>query len=271
VTEAPDGARSRLALVFAHPDDDAFTIGGTIALHAGDADVMAVLATSGEAGQIAKGSVATRRTLGTVREAEARAAYEVLGAGDARIEFLRHPDGRLARRDREALVRAVTELLTGFRPDVVITFGPEGVTKHADHVTMHHVGTEAFHRARVWDSGGAFRRLLYVAIPWSRIRRFQAIQQAAGREPMDPHAPFVPRGVDDDTIAVHVVTLPVADRVVAAIRAHRTQSGEILDVPESDLPEVFGQEHFVQAWPERPAGSPVLSDVLEGLEAGPGG
>jgi len=169
--------------------------------------------------------------------------------------------------EREVLVRRVTELLSEFRPDVVITFGPEGVTKHTDHVTMHHVATEAFHRARVWDRGGAFRRLLYVSIPWSRIRRFQAMQEAAGREPIDPDASFVPRGVADETIALHVLTLPVVDRVVAAIRAHRTQAGEILDVPEEDLPAVFGHEHFIRAWPEGAPGSPVLSDVFESLPA----
>ena len=61
----------------------------------------------------------------------------------------------------------------------MVSFGPEGVTKHEDHVAIHQVGTEAFHRGRERSAAG-FRRLLYAAIPWSRIRRFQEMQVEAG-------------------------------------------------------------------------------------------
>ena len=263
-------SRRRLAMVFAHPDDDTFSSGGTVALHADDADVLSILATSGEAGKIAPGSGASRRTLGAVREAEGRAAYEALGKRDARLEFLRQPDGGVTRIDREALVRRVTALLEEFAPEVVVTFGPEGVTKHNDHITMGDVGTESFHRARQWSKEPlAFRRLLYVAIPWSRIREWQRMQVEAGQEPMDPDAPFTPRGVDDDAIAVRVDASPVVERVIAALRAHRTQAAEIDDMPEEQLPDIFGIEHYVQAWPPHERGATVLTDVFEGL--GPAG
>jgi LmbE family N-acetylglucosaminyl deacetylase len=257
----------RLAMVFAHPDDDTFGVGGTVALRAGRLDVLSILATSGEAGEIAPGSVAARENLGEVREGEARDAYEALGAPDARIEFLRERDGRLKRASHAALVARVTELLAAFAPEVVVTFGPDGVTKHDDHITIGHVGTEAFHRAREGSGDpGAFRRLLYTAIPWSRIREWQRMQVEAGQEPMDPDAPFTPRGVDDETIAIEVDTRTVVDRVVAAIRAHRTQADDVDRMPDERLPDIFGTQHFVMAWPERPAGAPVLGDVFEGLD-----
>jgi LmbE family N-acetylglucosaminyl deacetylase len=260
--------RRRLAMVFAHPDDDTFGVGGTVALHADHLDVMSILATSGEAGEIAPGGGATTENLGEVREGEARAAYAALGAPDARIEFLRERDGGVQLAPREALVARVVELLGEFVPEVVVTFGPEGVTKHDDHITMGLVGTEAFHRAR--ESSGdpaAFRRLLYVALPWSRIREWQRMQVEAGQEPMDPDAPFTPRGVDDDSIGVQVDTSSVVDRVVAAIRAHRTQASEVEEMPEDQLPDIFGTEHYVVAWPERAPGAHVLADVFEGLDA----
>jgi LmbE family N-acetylglucosaminyl deacetylase len=260
------GGRRRLAAVFAHPDDDTFGVGGTVALHADHADVATILATSGEAGEIARGSGATRDNLGEVREGEARAAYAALGKPDVRIEFLRYPDGGVAGVDREELTRRVTDLLAEIGPEVVVTFGPEGVTKHEDHVIVGCVGTEAFHRARERNGRpDAFRRLLYVGIPWSRIREWQRMQEAAGQEPMDPDAPFMPTGVDDDDIAVHVDTSPVAERVIAALRAHRTQATEIDEIPQDSLPEVVAHEHFVQAWPDREPGR-VLSDVFEGLD-----
>lgn len=260
--------KRRLAMVFAHPDDDTFGVAGTVALHGDEVEVMSILATSGEAGEIAPGSNATRDTLGPVREAEARAAYAAVGQPGARIEFLREPDGGLAGVDRESLVARVTDLLVDFAPEVVATFGAEGVTKHDDHVTMHHVGTEAFHRARRRSSDpAAFGRLLYVGIPWSRIREWQRLQVEAGQEPMDPDAPFMPRGVDDDTIGVVVDASRVVDRTIDAIRAHRTQAMEVDEIPQDDLPEIFGREYYVLAWPEREPGAAVLSDVFEGLEA----
>jgi LmbE family N-acetylglucosaminyl deacetylase len=253
--------------VFAHPDDDTFAIAATVALHAPDLDVLSVLATSGEAGEIAEGSGATKRNLGRVREGEARDAYAALGAPDARIVFLRRKDGGLARARRKVLAQRVTDLLTEFAPEVVVTFGPDGVTKHEDHVTIGAIGTEAFHRAR--ERSGipwAFRRLLYTAIPWSTIRAWQRMQEEAGEEPMDPEAPFVPRGVDDNTIAVEVDSRPVIATVLAGLRAHRTQADAMDAMPEDRLPDIFAREHFVQAWPEREPGASMLSDVFDGLD-----
>src|SRR5437867_11816928 len=126
----------RLAAVFAHPDDDTFGVGGSLAMHRDELDLMVVLATSGDAGLIADPSLATRENLGEVREGESRASYEALGVKPS-LHFLRYPDGALAKVDREQLVGQITELLVPFRPEMVVTFGPEGVPKHEDHVTIH--------------------------------------------------------------------------------------------------------------------------------------
>jgi LmbE family N-acetylglucosaminyl deacetylase len=258
----------RLAAVFAHPDDDAFGVFGTIALHLGDGiEVMTVLATRGEAGPIADPALASRENLGEVREREAHAAYAKLGIPQVRLHFLGYPDGGVAGAPREELVGRVTELLLDFRPDVVASFGPEGVTKHEDHVTMSAVATEAFHRAREAAGGEGLCRLLYSSVPQGRIELFQEMQRRAGLEPIDPEAPFQPRGVPDDTIAVWVDCAGVWRRKYDALREHRTQQEELEGFPEPALPLIFGEEHFVQAWPDREPGSPRLTDVFEGLPA----
>jgi len=260
----------RVALVFAHPDDDTFGLGGTLALHREDGlEVMTVLATSGEAGPIADPALASRENLGQVREGEARESYRVLGYPDVRLELLRYPDGGLAQVPRDELVERVAALLEEFRPDVVVGFGPEGVTKHEDHVTMHHVATEAFHRARDRAGLGGFHRLLQVAIARSRIERFRQMQREAGMEPLNPDDPFMPRGVPSEAIGVEVDCSTVWRTVYEALRAHRTQAEEIEGFPEPALPEVFGREQFAVAWPEGQPGDPVLADVLEGLPAEP--
>src|SRR6185503_13002930 len=101
----------RVACVFAHPDDDTFGVGGSLALHADDElELTVILATSGEAGRIADASLATRETLASVREAEDLASWRALGL-EPDVRFLRHLDGGLRGMPRERLVTEVRDLL----------------------------------------------------------------------------------------------------------------------------------------------------------------
>jgi LmbE family N-acetylglucosaminyl deacetylase len=254
----------RLAAVFAHPDDDTYGVGGTVGLHA-DAgiEVTAILATSGGAGRILDPSLATPQNLGLVREGEDRAAWGELGVTPA-MHFLRHPDGGLRGVPRDELVGRIAELLASARPEVVVTFGPDGVTGHEDHIAVGEAATAGFHQAREWSPEDGLARLFYVAIPQSRLDRLNALLRERGIEPLDPTQPFVPRGVPDESIAVMVDCSPVYQRKLEALRQHRTQ-GELEDVPYELWPDVLDGEAFVLAWPERATGEPVLSDVFEGL------
>jgi LmbE family N-acetylglucosaminyl deacetylase len=126
----------RILGVFAHPDDESFCAGGTFAKYAATgAEVMVVSATRGEAGQIRMPSVATRRTLGAVREQELHLACQRLGIQHA-ARCLDHMDGTLKDFDQEVLTRKITEIIRTFRPDVVITFGPDGGYGHPDHIAI---------------------------------------------------------------------------------------------------------------------------------------
>ena len=83
-------SRTLLAL-FAHPDDEAFGTGGTIARYASDGTcVTLVCTTRGEVGEIAEGTGATPETLGEVREGELRCAAETMGISE--LIFLGYRD-----------------------------------------------------------------------------------------------------------------------------------------------------------------------------------
>jgi LmbE family N-acetylglucosaminyl deacetylase len=254
----------RLAALFAHPDDDAFGISGSCALHADELELMVVFATSGDAGRIADDSLATRETLGGVREGEARSAYEALGV-NADLRFLRYPDGHVADVPREELVARYTEALERFRPDVVITFGPEGVTAHEDHVAAGYAASEAFDRVRERLGDDAPARLLHVALPNADLERLREEFRARGLEPPDPNEPFSPRGVADERIGVRVDCSSVYKRKLAALREHRTQAQDLEEFPQDLWPEILSTETFAVARPVREPGAPVLSDVFEGL------
>jgi LmbE family N-acetylglucosaminyl deacetylase len=254
----------RVACVFAHPDDDTYGVAGSLALHANDElHLTVIMATSGGAGRIADPSLATRETLGRVREAEDAASWRALGF-DPALRFLRHPDGGLARIPREQLVFEVRDLLDETAPEVVVTFGPDGITGHEDHVAIGAVATEAFHATRTSSSGRAFSRLLHNVVPQSSLDRLNELFRERGLEPMDPTQPFMPRGVPDRTIGVRVDCSSVYERKLEAIRCHKTQA-ELEDVPYDLWPEMLSTESFTVAWPERRPRDPVLTDLFEGL------
>ena len=255
----------RVAGVFAHPDDDTFSNAGILAMEGVRLSYTLVVATSGEAGLIADPALATPENLGRVREGEERAALAALGQEGADVEFLRYPDGGLKDVPRDELVGRVAETLRRAGPHVVLTFGPEGVTRHEDHIAAGEACTEAFHRLRSEaGSGTAFQRLLYCAISQSDLERFRRELERRGIDPGDPEAPFAVRGVPDDTIAFRVDCSPVIDRKLAALRAHATQREELDSVPEDIWKRALGEECFVQAWPPA-AGGPPSPTVVHGL------
>jgi LmbE family N-acetylglucosaminyl deacetylase len=253
----------RVAVVFAHPDDDTYGVAAALATHVGDdLEVTAILTTSGEAGVIAEGSGATRETLAAIREDEDRAAWRALGI-EPDLHFLRQADGGVADIPRQELAAAYLAILRPANPDVVITFGPEGVTGHADHIAVGAAATEAFHAARVGGADG-FRRLLHSALMRSRLDRFSRLLRERGLDPIDETQPFQPRGTPDEAFGVVVDGTALYERKLAALREHRTQA-ELQDLPVELWPELLGTEAFVIAWPEREGGAPVLHDVFEDL------
>ena len=134
----------RLTAVFAHPDDETFAIGGALARYADDG-VRCTLycATDGDAGQSSGIPVSSRAELGALRREELRAACAVLGI--AIVERGGHPDGTLAAVDPELVLAEIVRLIRRERPDVVLTFGPEGApTRHRDHRAISRLATAAY-------------------------------------------------------------------------------------------------------------------------------
>ena len=149
----------RLLGVFAHPDDEVFSAGGTMARAAdAGAEVLIVSATRGEQGQIRDPAVATRRTLGHVRESELRAAAAELGV--QHVEVLGYPDGAL-QHYRSSLSAAITDVMRHFDPDTVLTFGADGAYGHPDHLAISELTSERF---RALTLGNNRHQQLYHAV-----------------------------------------------------------------------------------------------------------
>jgi len=134
--------------IFAHPDDEAFGSGGTLAeLVQKGHRVTTVCATNGDVGEISDPALATPENLWQVRQGELRDAMAVTGISDVRFLGYRDsgmdgtPDNdnpaSMFRADAakvDAQISAVMEELT---PDIVITHDPTGGYGHPDHVTVY--------------------------------------------------------------------------------------------------------------------------------------
>jgi len=135
--------RVRVLGVFAHPDDEVFVAGGTLARYAAQgARTMVFSATRGQAGQIRDARAATRHTLGSVREQELRKACAILGVNQ--VVCRDYMDGALQEADLDELVDSVVDAVREFQPNVVITFGEDGAYGHPDHVTISAATNRAF-------------------------------------------------------------------------------------------------------------------------------
>ncbi|MGI8775237.1 MAG: PIG-L deacetylase family protein [Actinomycetota bacterium] len=256
-----------LAVVVAHPDDDAYGISSVVALHADDPGFRFVLvhATDGEGGSIAEGSGATRETLGATRREEDRRAWMELGRIPDRHEWFGYPDGGLAGVDPDELEVRIVDIFAEERPDVVLTFGPDGITGHPDHIVISQATTAAFHRF-AGAGGSGFKRLAYGVIRQSVIDRWNEKRVEDGMGPWDPQIVYHLRGIPDDEIDIDIDTASVAPRVRAAMRAHRTQWEDMnpSHMSEEQLLKNVSRETQVITWP-RPRPNRVLSDIFEDL------
>jgi LmbE family N-acetylglucosaminyl deacetylase len=140
--KVPAQRAPRVLGLVAHPDDEVFCVGGTIARCAAAGAVTGIVSlTQGEAGQVRDAGVATRRTLGPVRVKELERAGAALGVDD--VACLDLGDGHLSERPMDELAAVIHGVIEPFRPDVVVTFGPDGAFGHPDHVTSCHATLEA--------------------------------------------------------------------------------------------------------------------------------
>ncbi|QRG66494.1 PIG-L deacetylase family protein [Brevibacillus choshinensis] len=154
----------KVMVVFPHPDDESFACGGTLA-KCKEANQMTCLicVTSGCGGRTGPYSIDCREKLARHREQELGKAAEVLGI--SRLDLFRYPDGSLAEADFDELVGRIREAITDWQPDVVVTFPPDGVTGHPDHIVTCKATTRAVELAELEMSTDDYPDLYYVSIP----------------------------------------------------------------------------------------------------------
>ena len=222
-------SRRRILGVFAHPDDETSSSAGTFTRYAHEGvEIHVAVATRGEPGSLGTGEMAvTREDLPAIREAELRSVLQMYGA-DPPI-LLGYRDQELATSDFEELVGKVASVMEKVSPQVVITFGPTGISHHDDHIAIHRATVEAFQRYRTYSD--LEPRLFYVALP----------KEAAERYELNIHGPEIQPSVIIDIKEYKSVK-------IQALRMYRSQEDaqQLADTFEATP---FDIEAFHQAYP----------------------
>ena len=242
-----DASEYRLLCVFAHPDDESYGPGATLAQCALDGvDVHILMFTCGEAGSIGVSKEMPNDQLCAARRVEMVAACEALGVKSHRI--LGVPDKGVAATDEDAAVAEILADIGRFRPQVVLTFHREGVSSHPDHIAV----TRFLDRAFLESGDEGPSRFYEWGIPQARSHLYDR-----------PNLKPMP---DAEITASVSPSSEAIECKIAAIEAHVTQiefyhwMQERFDYRTGSVPEYFALRRVRGPHPDG-----VLGGLFEGV------
>jgi len=262
--------RRTLLGIFAHPDDESFGPGGTLARYAAeDVQVHVIIATDGIAGSVEDpGQVKEHQTLAQVRSTELSNAAVALGitsiwslpyrdSGMRGTPDNEHPDA-LVQQPVEALAQELLDYIERLQPQVIVTHDPYGGYGHPDHVRVCEATTAAFHLARQQRGGyGGPQKLYYTAFDKRFLKLTVQVMPWMGQDPT-----AIGRNKDIDLVEISRWETPIHARVdvsrylpqkLAASLAHASQySGGptfIRVLPSFLRRRLLGIDTFTRAYP----------------------
>jgi N-acetyl-1-D-myo-inositol-2-amino-2-deoxy-alpha-D-glucopyranoside deacetylase len=247
-----------LLLVHAHPDDEAFSTGGAMMrAHASGHRVVLITCTRGELGEIHNMDPATvRPRLDEVRTHELRHACEILGVD--RQEFLGYRDSGMAGAPGNDDPRCfhlapldetagrLASLLREERPEVVVTYTPDGTYGHPDHVKAHQTTVAALDL--LGAEGWRPAKLYLQAVPRGFFERMAEVLREAGMELPRSSVGRLVLGVPDEEVTTVVDVRDLAARKRAAFAAHVSQNdpnGPFQRMAGPVLETFFGHESYI--------------------------
>jgi LmbE family N-acetylglucosaminyl deacetylase len=235
-----------------------------------------VTATRGEAGQIAEPDLATSANLPFVREQELRCACQIYGIHPPR--FLDYQDGQLAIVNQGQAVGRLVRVIREVKPQVLVTFGPDGIYGHYDHIAVYRWATIAADLATDPDcfpdqfsdvcQPHQVSKVYFRALPGELIAAMAEEDGKPAAVMMDG-VPFYFAARRDDEITTVIDVSHYVEPKLRGIQCHATQVGRnnrFYSTPDEVMHEEwFQHEHFVLAnstvgWPHD-----LETDLFDGL------
>ncbi len=284
MTQKPSDQPRRILAVLAHPDDEAFGMGGTLALYASQGvDVFLACATLGEAGIVPENLPSEGQTVADLRASELACSAsnlglkEVIKLGYRDSGLLGWPDNShpnaLINQPLESIVDHITKVIKQVQPDIVLTFDPIGGYRHPDHIRVHEATVRAFANARASNLDGIAPKALYFhTIPNGLVKAMVWTLRLRGKDPKK----FGDKGdIDLEDIAnqsfpthARINYKPVAEKKLSASVCHASQSGITGGTGlQGLLMRLVARpiDRFMQAFPEPEPGQARKKDLFEGL------
>jgi N-acetyl-1-D-myo-inositol-2-amino-2-deoxy-alpha-D-glucopyranoside deacetylase len=263
--------------VLAHPDDESFGMGGTLALYASrGVDVHLVCATRGEVGDVSPELLAGFKSVAELRESELRCAAGILGLKG--VHFLDYRDSgmpgspdnvhpnALAAQPLDEVAAKVAAFIRDLDPDVVLTFDPIGGYRHPDHIAIQQATVRAFEQGT--GSGSRAKRLYFHTMPHGLLKMAVFILPLFGK---NPHK-FGSNG-DIDLASIAKVDFPVHARIdIRSVLEKKQKAGACHDSQGGGrmgggvaawFTRLFsGSETFMRAYPPVEKGERVEHDLF---------
>jgi LmbE family N-acetylglucosaminyl deacetylase len=269
----------RLMCVFAHPDDESQATGGTLAKYASEGvETYLVTATRGERGWFGQENENPGlEALGRIREAELRAAAQLLGVRD--VALLDYLDGDLDQADPADVIGKLVSHLRRVKPHVVITFPPDGSYGHPDHIAISQFtqaaivcAADATYANAAAPAGAPPHRVskLYYAVDSRSLMDFFAslfggpiTMPVDGVERQHP-------GWEEWAITTRVDAAEHWRTALRAVLAHASQVpslGDILEWPEEAHRRIWGNQTYYRVFSlaAQRGGRAIERDLFEGL------
>lgn len=278
----------KVLAVLAHPDDESFGLGGTLALYAQRGyETYYVCATRGEVGTVSpeflKGfkDTAEMRTDELTRAAKELGLKEVIflgyrDSGMPGMEANQHPDAQI-NHPVEEVAGKVVKHIRAIKPDVVITFDPIGGYKHPDHIHIHKATVMAFANADDEnfhpEAGATFKpsALYFQVFPRWFLRVMTNLMPLIGKDPTKwgRNGDINLKELAEVDFPVHarINTRSVAEIKTRASAQHASQGGmQMRRGLMGFVTRLFGErEDFMQAYPPVQGDFKRKSDLFEGI------
>lgn len=235
----------KIVIAFAHPDDESYGPGGTIAKYSSKGvEVHLITATNGENARF-RSSYKITSDLGSVRKEELNQAGRILGI--RQIFFLNYPDSMLNTIPIEYLKAKIREILIEIKPQIIITFDLHGISGHPDHQFISRATTEVFfemRHAKQSVSNGNERqlsKLYYLTVPDSWFNLLPWKKRLA----LKLRRKFKPKGTADEKITTCIDTSSFCAIKKKACKAHKSQWYNFNRIKQNVGEKYFLKEFFV--------------------------
>ena len=198
-----------LVAIFAHPDDEAFGPGGTLALYSKTHDVFVICVTLGQSGNNHHNG--DTKNIAKIRSQELLNSAKILGI--KKVFFLNYKDGALSNDKYHKIADEIQKITDKLKPEILLTFEERGVSGHIDHIAI-----------------SMITHFVFFKVKYTKKLMLFCISEKEAAEFRKDYFIYVPIGNNPSKVDKIVNTSSVYDIRVAAMKQHKSQMKDVIKI-----------------------------------------